>query len=533
MTDSDEGRMKTERDYLLYILPAPATNHSEPAGEEARSEKKAGGLCWLTFPDQGDKPDKPADQAATEPEASPANGAIDEHFPKFFNAPPAHDILNIVRENFVPFLQAQGDSSRTDDRWMIIWNQCAGQKLSKKWLDRIVLPILELVGISDIKVYESRQTGWEDDLLKRQTEDKTTKVIILGGDGTISDFLNQAFDSLQKRKRHDAEDDCKLNFDLIILPLGTANAMFFNTHPEVKDLKRPKAVLTGLLDALLEPTRRADGLPEPSPSTLTLACAQTLDRNKTVVQESVSFVVTSTALHASILETANQLVHEPDYEPSKGTAVFKQAFTSNVSRTWHASVTLLPSALDGTIQQYDPSTERLVPVSMVAGAEEVRLEGPFSYFTACLVDRLESKFIIAPLRNPDRSPLSDESHKATTIDLVIIRPTRDPTLKTILEQNPGSSSARRDQLRDEALAKYVGLVMEAAYQEGSHINLLTDNGLPIVEYYRCGGWTWTPSTGQDRNQQACIDGKVIEIPGEGGSIKTSILSADQTDIHVY
>ncbi|KAI9615562.1 hypothetical protein H4Q26_011503 [Puccinia striiformis f. sp. tritici PST-130] len=361
--------MKTERDYLLYILPAPATNHSEPAGEEARSEKKAGGLCWLTFPDQGDKPDKPADQAATEPEASPANGAIDEHFPR--------------------------DSSRTDDRWMIIWNQCAGQKLSKKWLDRIVLPILELVGISDIKVYESRQTGWEDDLLKRQTEDKTTKVIILGGDGTISDFLNQAFDSLQKRKRHDAEDDCKLNFDLIILPLGTANAMFFNTHPEVKDLKRPKAVLTGLLDALLEPTRRADGLPEPSPSTLTLACAQTLDRNKTVVQESVSFVVTSTALHASILETANQLVHEPDYEPSKGTAVFKQALrvTFHDLACFGHPPSLCTRWHDPTIR----SQHRKTRASKHGGrAEEVRLEGPFSYFTACLVDRLESKFIIAP-----------------------------------------------------------------------------------------------------------------------------------------
>jgi len=295
-------------------------------------------------------------------------------------------------------------------------------------------------------------------------------------------------------------------------------------------LKRPKDVLTGLLNALLEPTRRADGLPEPTPSRVALASVQTLDHNNALVQGSVSFVVASTALHAAILETSNQLVLQPDYKHS-GTEVFKQAFLSNASRIWNASVTLLPSALDGEIRKYDPSTETLVPVRMDGqekDTQEVRLdEGPFSYFTACLVDRLESKFIIAPLRNPDRFPLSDESTRASTIDLVIIRPTRDPGLKSIL-QDPHSSA----QLRANALTKFIDLVSQAVYQDGIHINLVADDGLPIVEYYRCGGWIWSP-TDKDVTHHVCIDGKVVDIPGHGGSVKCTIVPQDQTDIRVY
>ncbi|KAA1117378.1 hypothetical protein PGT21_005557 [Puccinia graminis f. sp. tritici] len=533
--------MKTERDYLLYVLPPPpstTTTTTDPVGEEGRPEQK-GGLCWLTFPERP-QPGRQETRGTTDGEGPATNGAAgdDQDTPKFFSAPPSHQILNIVRENFVPFLQAQG-SSRTEQRWMIIWNDRAGERLAKKWLDRIVLPILNLGGIptSEIQVYQSRQSGWEDELLEKTDGDRSTKVIILGGDGTISDFLNQAYGSLQERKKRDPDDpSSQIHFDLVIVPLGTANAMFFNTHPKVKELHRPKDILVGLLDALLEPTRRADGLPEPPRPRLPLADVQTLDRTKTVTQESVSFVVTSTALHASILETANQLALQPDYE-SSGIEVFQRAFLSNVSRTWNASVGLLPSTLDGSIQRYDPTTETLLPVRMETGQDgtlEVRLEGPFSYFTACLVDRLESKFIIAPLRNPDRVPLSEDSSRAATIDLVIIRPTRDPSLKSLLEDphSSSSSSSSDSQPRKEAITKFVSLVLQNAYQDGDHINLLTDDGLPIVEYYRCGGWVWTP-TDQDQTHQVCVDGKVIEIPPDGGSVKCTILSLDHIDIRVY
>ncbi|KNZ63860.1 hypothetical protein VP01_1090g2 [Puccinia sorghi] len=509
--------MKNERDYLFYVLPAPPSDPAAPVvGDEARPEQKGAGLCWLTFPDG---PAHKADRRVADGDQLPTvKGGADEHFPKFFTAPPSHQVLNIVRENFVPFLQPQGPSR--NERWVVIWNDRAGQGLAKKWLDQIILPILHLVGIppTELKVFESRQPGWEDDLMKKIEDQPSTKVVILGGDGTISDFLNQAHDSLQERRRLDP-DNCsnKINMDLIILPFGTANAMFFNTHPKVKELKRPKDVLTGLLNALLEPTRRADGLPEPTPSRVALASVQTLDHENALVQGSVSFVVASTALHAAILETSNQLVLQPDYKHA-GTEVFTRAFLSNASRIWNASVTLLPSALDGEIRKYDPSTETLLPVQKEGqekDAEEVRLdEGPFSYFTACLVDRLESKFIIAPLRNPDRFPLSDQSTRASTIDLVIIRPTRDPALKCIL-QDPHSSA----QLRANALTKFIDLVSQAVYQDGIHINLLADDGLPITD--------------KDVTHHVCIDGKVVDIPGHGGSVKCTMVPQDQTDIRIY
>ncbi|PLW48833.1 hypothetical protein PCANC_07478 [Puccinia coronata f. sp. avenae] len=523
--------MKNERDYLLYVLPVPRSEpEPEPAPVEGRPQQP-GGLCWLTFPERPSAADRAAADGEAAAVAASQSGAADEEVPKFFTAPPSHQTLNIVRENFVPFLQPQ-HPSQGDHRWLVIWNDHAGRRLAKKWLVAVILPILHLVGIppSDLQVFESRQNGWEDYLVKSTHPKRSTKVIILGGDGTISDFINQAQDSLQERKRLDLDDGSNpIKMDLIILPFGTANAMFFNAHPTVKELDRPKDILTGLLNALLEPTRMADGLPEPSPSRLTLASVETLDHTNTLVQGSVSFVVTSTALHASILDTANQLVLQPDYQPT-GTEVFKQAFLKSVAQTWKASVTLLPSAQDGLIQRYDPSIETLVPVRMDAqdaNAREVRLEGPFSYFTACLVDRLESKFMIAPLRNPVRFPLSDESTRSSTIDVIIIRPTRDPGLKLLLEDAHSSS-----QLRADALTNFIGVVMQAAYQDGLHINLLANDRLPIVEYYRCGGWTWSP-TDEDLKHQVCIDGKVLEIPGNGGSVKCTILSPDQTDIRIY
>lgn len=518
--------MKVERDYLFYGLPPVQATHEprESSSEFVKTENSSNhGLCWLTY--QSDEEDR-------RPSDEPMGPAI----PKFFSAPPSHQILNVVRENVVPFLQHNPISE--SETWFIIWNDQAGRGSSKRWLDQIILPILNFAGFSthQIQIHQSWQEGHPPEGLFETLFKSRSKLIILGGDGTVSDLLNQLFRFYRPTNlRENSKLIEKIRFDLVIIPLGTANAMFFNLHPELKHLTRPREILTGLMNALLEATRRADGLAEPLPPILPLAWVQTIDRSGNRGEALVSFVVASTALHASILHTANELVRQPEHK-SSGVQVFKEAFEINVSKTWNASVKLLPASLDSneSVELYDHKTNQL---SKVGGAHEahdrhleIELDGPFSYFTSCLVDRLESDFIIAPLRRAiDRSDGEYQKRLSSTIDLVIVRPMRDSRLVQLSKNQPDSTGFQ------EAMSQLLWKVMEGAYQEGHHINLLeTDHDghqSPIVEYYRCGGWNWKPVE-QESEHEVCIDGRIIQIPA-GGSVECKVMAPHESEIRVY
>jgi hypothetical protein len=195
-----------------------------------------------------------------------------------------------------------------------------------------------------------------------------------------------------------------------------------------------------------------------------------------------SAVVTSTSLHASILHDSERLrAQYPSIER------FKIAAQENISRWYSAKVKLLP------LLEADPSGSRLlqycikessfIPVDSYQA--DKLLDGPFSYFLSTAnVDRLEPEFCITPLhaRFPASSPC---------MDIVLIRPKRDASLEML--ENP-----------NEAFSAKVGKVLGGAYTAGSHVDMVHDGqggvkkaeteeeGLPVVEYFRCGGWEWTP-----------------------------------------
>ena len=122
----------------------------------------------------------------------------------------------------------------------------------------------------------------------------------------------------------------------------------------------------------------------------------------------------------------------------------------------------------------------------------LELAGPFAYFLCTTnVDRLEPTFRIAPMQcSFPPPPLGSPA----TMDLVVVRPTRDPSVADASEQT-----------RQAFAQKCMG-VMTGAYRDGAHINMRygpggevlegEGNGPPVVEYYRCNGWEWIPVSAQ-------------------------------------
>jgi hypothetical protein len=195
-----------------------------------------------------------------------------------------------------------------------------------------------------------------------------------------------------------------------------------------------------------------------------------------------SIVVASTSLHASILHDSERLrASHPGIER------FKIAAQENITRWYSANLKLLPlpnpGSSGGSILKYSPSQRTFVLVN--GSAESLSLEGPFSYFASTAnVDRLETEFVIMPLQS--RIPATSPS-----MDIALIRPRMSP-------------QAANGKLNGEAFAAIVGKVLGEAYNHGSHVDMVYDvegqvhpaelgkDQTPVVEYYRCGGWEWTP-----------------------------------------
>jgi hypothetical protein len=233
-------------------------------------------------------------------------------------------------------------------------------------------------------------------------------------------------------------------------------------------------------------------------------------------------VVTSAALHASILHDSERLRAE---HPSL--ARFKLAAQANIARWYAADVALLPlpAPLPGT----GTAVLRYTPGGALAPAQDTALAGPFAYFLSTAnVDRLEPDFCIAPLvvRQPAAGP---------ALDVVVLRPGRDGAL--------AGAGAPQDVFADK-----VGRVLGAAYAEGAHVDMVfapdadgsvrahsAGAGEPVVEYFRCGGWEWTPRADADEHARlVCADGAVLALePGECARCTVSEPLADAPRFSVF
>jgi hypothetical protein len=162
---------------------------------------------------------------------------------------------------------------------------------------------------------------------------------------------------------------------------------------------------------------------------------------------------------------------------------FKVAAWNNITRWYSSQVKLLPTASAQAVEIYDPDHKTFVAYQGSNDHGIVDVKGPFAYFLSTVnVDRLEPAFRITPLA-------SEFFSSGASLDIVIVRPHRDPTFVA------DTIETRK------AFAEKATVVLQAAYQDGNHINLkYTDDGKitaegtgpTVVEYIRCGGWEWIP-----------------------------------------
>ncbi|KDQ12269.1 hypothetical protein BOTBODRAFT_113248 [Botryobasidium botryosum FD-172 SS1] len=407
---------------------------------------------------------------------------------------------------------------------LIIQNPVSGEGTAVDLIKNSVIPLLDSHSISHT-IQSTTEPGHAGSLALsflqgRCAEDKESApkdspvLILAGGDGTLHEVVNavglSAVENSEQIQR----------VVIVILPCGTANALYSTLFPPSPDggpypklsAKLPAGTdaqtaykLQSLLSYLDNAGRRRP---------LVLTHTRVLDKNGDLAPVSgssiLSAVVTSTSLHASILDTAEELRAEVP-----GVARFSVAAERNIHMWYGSHVQLLPSDSDfdsAPVQRYDPSANKFVELE---GMTE--LEGPYSYFLSTVnVDRLEPTFVITPLAATD--PPSPG-----VMEVILVRPTRDPSFE-------GDTPEGRKKFVEKIVP-----VLRGAFQNGAHLgigydsegNIKEDPALqPVAEYYRCAKWIWEPTPGS-AGVLVCADGTLVKIPGGGRAICSVVKSFEE------
>jgi hypothetical protein len=218
-------------------------------------------------------------------------------------------------------------------------------------------------------------------------------------------------------------------------------------------------------------------------------------------------------LHASILDTSESLRSE-----HPGIERFKIAAARNITQ-WSNAELHLPYPY----QVYNPTTNSFETVN--AGVNPAHkptnidtdlresgtvFTGPFAYFlTTTNVDRLEIAFRITPLATSlppaeAKAAGSDGSSSGSEdsggwMDVVMIRPLIGAKSSTV------RSSWEEDEELRTNFASTTMKVLQAAYQDGAHVQMTVDNhnngegesangsGVDrVLEYLRVKEWEWKP-----------------------------------------
>lgn len=416
---------------------------------------------------------------------------------------------------------------------LVIYNPVCGDRSAKALFDDHVLPLLAEHNITPDKVVATESSGHAgkivaEFLASSGDQEQPVSVVLGSGDGTLHELINELNNTPTSKPLP--------RIHLALVPAGTANALYSSLFPPSPNddpiqykLKSVRAFASGTSSSfplnlavnVISPPRAAPPAIAPAP------------------QVSISAVVASTALHASILHDSEALRAE---DPTMGR--FKTAAMQNITRWYYASIKLFPRTGAGVVEVYDPAAGTFVPHEESSEDEPiVDLVGPFAYFLSTVnVDRLEPAFRITPKGKDAPEPGS------AALDLVFVRPMWDPTYTM-------DSEEARKAFSEKAVA-----VLTAAYQDGAHValryaedgSITTEGDGPlVVEYVRCGGWEWDPvghyfasdrmganlrmqDDTDERAHFVCADGDILTIPAGGKARCTAATPMnDQTGFALY
>ncbi|CAK5279532.1 unnamed protein product [Mycena citricolor] len=412
---------------------------------------------------------------------------------------------------------------------LAIYNPAAGAGTAKSFFEDHVLPLLASHGKTVDKVVGTEHPGHAGEILVDfiRAHDGDVVVILGSGDST----LNECITSLAAAQFSGSRADSKHRVVLVLIPLGTANALFSSFFP-------PQSNADGSsLDYRLQSLHAFIAGSVPIPLNLAITTLSSPPAARKAPQARISAVVVSTSLHAAILRDSEELRAEmPGIERFKLKSV-KVAAQKNCPIWYQSSVKLLPAPGADVVQIYDPEVKSFVahPESDPDDDTIVEMEGPFSYFLATvnvgtyflhalpsathvLSDRLEPAFMITPLAS--KIPASE-----AVCDVVILRPMRSPVF-----------SADTPEAR-AAFVSILGPVFGGAYQGGSHIDLrynekgeatIEGDGPTVIEYIRCGGWEWVPDDQDEDAHLLCTDGALSTIEKEGRAVCSAVAPQEKT-----
>ena len=368
---------------------------------------------------------------------------------------------------------------------IVIYNPVSGDRTAAKLTTDTILPLLATHNVTPDKVAATEYAGHAGTLLLSYIDGlisaEPITLVLVSGDGTLHEIVNALHGARIKQERTFPA------LRIALIPGGTANALystFFPPPPSTSESSTGTAqaeptVLASLLSFLsatprlvpLTFARTSIYVSPPALSGSENPDAAPISSASESHPDVLSAVVISTALHAAILHDSEAL-----RASVPGIERFKLAAAQNDTRWYRARARLL-----APVQRYDLSADAFVSVS--EEEEPLELSGPFVYFLSTVnVDRLEPLFRIAPLQRALPPPPG-----AQTMDVLVVRPLRDPSL----EGKSGEEERKR-------FKESVWSVIGSAYQDGAHIKARYESqdgktdGLPVVEYFRVGGWEWIP-----------------------------------------
>ena len=332
-------------------------------------------------------------------------------------------------------------------------------------------------------------------------------LVIIGGDGTIHEII----DGLVAAERFDAACP-KHEVHLVIVPTGTANALFHslfgpgigaNGLTEADRLLSLESLVRGGSPDLLRP--------------LTLLGVQHSYEPDAPIKHGL--VVSSHALHAAIVRDSESLRAElPDIER------FKVAAERNGHCWWNATV-----RLEGNVKRYEPKSQSFVPVRDIPGYNptedgSLTLDGPFIYFNAMVIDRLERNFVPATFASNCQD---DVMRSHNEIDFVVIRPLRSRVVREALELKKPVEEVRATFAHDVLMPT----LLVSMYNEGVHVGkvYMGPDGnpekrdgwdVPIVEYFCAQSYEWTAH--DDQSRTSCVDGSIIDSQTTRGYVSDAV-----------
>lgn len=400
---------------------------------------------------------------------------------------------------------------------LVVYNPVCGDASAKAFFDNTVFPFLHKHAktVDKLVVTEKALHAGSAVLEFLETMQGDTTVILGSGDGTLHEIINTICSAELKGVRASAPRR-PLRFALV--PCGTANAMYSSLFPPSSTELDSVSYRLKSLQSFVSDSRMV-------PLTLAISSLSSPPWSKpNRPQIAVSAVVTSTALHASILCDSEALRAE-----TPGIERFKIAAQKNVTRWYIGYVKLLPVPSVGVVQIYDPAKQDFVSHDESHPDDPiVDVDGPFAYFLSTVnVDRLEPAFRITPVH-------STIPPTAASFDIVMVRPLRDPSL------NWDMPKKRHDARR--AFVQKANTVLQGAYKDGIHIDMrygkdgeieLDGIGPTVVEYIRCGGWEWTPDDTDEAAHLLCVDGAIFYIEKGGRVTCTAATPSADAGFHVY